>query len=139
MSLCNLIYILVSYLLICFWQIKSYLLHFDCLMEFLKVPFLVLHFSYYTLMTFLISWWCYLWYCYLCWWYYSLESEKASELESDLWDTVNWGRKWFVDFNAGKTKLVLFERSTLVLLMWKWMDPFLRKNHFLRCWVDLLF
>ena len=29
--------------------------------------------------------------------------ELASELESDLRDTVNWGRKWLVDFNAGKT------------------------------------
>ena len=27
----------------------------------------------------------------------------ASELESDLKNTVNWGKKWFVDFNAGKT------------------------------------
>ena len=37
--------------------------------------------------------------------------ELASELESDLQDTVDWGRKWFVDFNAGKTQLVLFDRS----------------------------
>ena len=29
--------------------------------------------------------------------------ELASELESDLQDTVDWGRKWLVDFNAGKT------------------------------------
>ena len=29
--------------------------------------------------------------------------ELASELESDLRDTVDWGRKWLVDFNAGKT------------------------------------
>ena len=35
----------------------------------------------------------------------------ASELESDLRDTVDWGGKWFVDFNAGKTKLLLFECS----------------------------
>ena len=28
--------------------------------------------------------------------------ELASELESDLRDTVDWGRKWLVDFNAGK-------------------------------------
>ena len=28
--------------------------------------------------------------------------EMASELESDLRDTVDWGRKWLVDFNAGK-------------------------------------
>ena len=33
--------------------------------------------------------------------------ELASELESDLRDTVDWGRKWLVDFNAGKTQLVL--------------------------------
>ena len=32
----------------------------------------------------------------------------ASELESDLRDTVDWGRKWLVDFNAGKTQVVLF-------------------------------
>ena len=32
--------------------------------------------------------------------------ELASELESDLQDTVDWGRKWLVDFNAGKTQLV---------------------------------
>ena len=35
----------------------------------------------------------------------------ASELESDLQDTVDWGRKWRVGFNAGKTKLVSFGRS----------------------------
>ena len=35
----------------------------------------------------------------------------ASELESDLRDTVEWGRKWLVDFNAGKTQLVSFDRS----------------------------
>ena len=29
--------------------------------------------------------------------------ELASELESDLRDTVNWGRMWLVNFNAGKT------------------------------------
>ena len=37
--------------------------------------------------------------------------ELASELESDLQDTVDWGRKWLVDFNAGKTQLVLFDQS----------------------------
>ena len=35
--------------------------------------------------------------------------ELASELESDLRETVDWGRKWLVDFNAGKTQLILFE------------------------------
>ena len=33
----------------------------------------------------------------------------ASELEYDLQDTVDWGREWLVDFNAGKTQLVLFD------------------------------
>ena len=37
--------------------------------------------------------------------------ELAFELESDLRDTVDWGRKWLVDFNAGKTQLVSFDRS----------------------------
>ena len=37
--------------------------------------------------------------------------ELASELESDLGDTVDWGRKWLVDFNARKTQLVSFDWS----------------------------
>ena len=85
--------------------------------ELLKGLVLVLHFSYYTLMTFLIMlsvilpsdttlysrcdqasdlW---------------QQLELASELESDLQDTVDWGRKWLVDFNAGKTQLVSFDQS----------------------------
>ena len=35
----------------------------------------------------------------------------VSELESDLGDTVGWGKKWLVDFNAGKTQLVSFDQS----------------------------
>ena len=37
--------------------------------------------------------------------------ELASELKSDLRNTVDLGRKWLVDFNAGKTQLVLFDPS----------------------------
>ena len=37
--------------------------------------------------------------------------ELASALESDLQDMVDWGKKWLVDFNAGKTQLVSFDRS----------------------------
>ena len=40
-----------------------------------------------------------------------LQVELDSELESDLQDTVDWGRKWLVDFNTGKTRLVSFHRS----------------------------
>ena len=36
--------------------------------------------------------------------------ELASELESHLRDTVDRGKKWLVDLNAGKTQLVLFDR-----------------------------
>ena len=39
------------------------------------------------------------------------ELKLASELESDLRNTVHWGKKWLVDFNAGKTQLVSFDRS----------------------------
>ena len=35
----------------------------------------------------------------------------ASELEFDLRDTVDWGRKWLLDFNAGKTQLVSFDQT----------------------------
>ena len=37
--------------------------------------------------------------------------ELASELESDLRETVDWGRKWLVDFSTGKTQLVSFDWS----------------------------
>ena len=37
--------------------------------------------------------------------------ELASNLESDLRETVDWGRKWLVDFNAEKTQLVSFDLS----------------------------
>ena len=37
--------------------------------------------------------------------------ELDSELESDLRDTVDWRKKWLVDFSAGKTQLVSFNRS----------------------------
>ena len=37
--------------------------------------------------------------------------ELASELESDIRDTVDWIRKWLVDSNTWKTQIVLFDRS----------------------------
>ena len=30
--------------------------------------------------------------------------ELTAELESDLQDTVDWGRKWLANFNAGKAQ-----------------------------------
>ena len=37
--------------------------------------------------------------------------ELTSEIESDLRDTVDWRRKWLVDFSAEKTQLVSFDWS----------------------------
>ena len=38
-------------------------------------------------------------------------SDLWQQLESDLRDTVDWVKKWLVDFNAGKTQPVSFDRS----------------------------
>ena len=35
----------------------------------------------------------------------------AVVLKSDLRNTVDWGRKWLVDFNTGKTQLISFDCS----------------------------
>ena len=35
----------------------------------------------------------------------------ASELESDLQDIKDWGKKWLLDFNAWKTQLTSFDWS----------------------------
>ena len=37
--------------------------------------------------------------------------ELTSELDLDLRDTVEWGRKWLVGFSAGETQLVSFDWS----------------------------
>ena len=66
---------------------------------------------------------------------WELLNKLASALESDLRDTVDWGKKWLFDFNAGKTQLVLFDRfNDTGAIDCKWMGLSLRKNHLLRCW-----
>ena len=61
--------------------------------------------------------------------------DLASELESDLRDTVNWGKKWLVDVNAGKTQLVSFDRSNNNSSIDVKMDgSVLEENHLLKCW-----
>ena len=37
--------------------------------------------------------------------------ELVSKLESGLRGTVDWGREWLVNFNAGNTRLILFDQS----------------------------
>ena len=38
--------------------------------------------------------------------------ELATELKSDLLDTTDWGRKWLIEFHAGKTQIILFGWSS---------------------------
>ena len=93
------------------------------MLDFLKDPFLVLHFSYFTLMTFLMV----LSVILLSMLMILLSTKRdqasglwqqlelASELESDLWDTVDWGRKWVVNLNAEKTPGWLVFRKNCLL------------------------
>ena len=113
------------------------------MLEFLKAPCLVPHFSFYILMTFLMMLFVillsvlmillstpsvirHLIYC---------NNQMAAELESDLRDTMYWVRKWFADFNAGKAQPALLEQFNNIGAIDVKMDGFvLEKNHFLRCW-----
>ena len=37
-------------------------------------------------------------------------------------DTMDWGKRWLVEFNAGKTQLVSFDRSNNTGSMYEKMD-----------------
>ena len=41
----------------------------------------------------------------------------ASEIECDLRDTADWGRKWLVDFNAGITQLIVSNAGITQLIV----------------------
>ena len=45
----------------------------------------------------------------------------AAELESDLRDTLDLGRKWLVDFNAGKNQLVSLDQSNNTGAIYGWV------------------
>ena len=63
--------------------------------------------------------------------------ELASELESDLWDT-GAGSSLLISMLERLYCFHLTSLMTLVLLIWKRMSLFLRKNHLLR-WLGWLF
>ena len=100
-----------------FWM-GSLHMNIPIILEFLKAPFLVLHFSYYTLMTFLMT----LSVILLSMLMILLSIPNVIRylicgnslnwfLNLNLiYKTLEWGRKWLVDFNAGKTQLVFFDR-----------------------------
>ena len=62
--------------------------------------------------------------------------ELASELESDLRDTVDWAGSGLLIFSTDKTKVVSFDwpSNNGVIDVKKWMGLFFGKNHLLRCW-----
>ena len=101
-----------------FWM-ESLNKNIQLMREFLKAPFLVLHFSYYTLMIFLTM---------LSVMLLSMLMTLLSILSvighlicgnnltwllnlNLIYETLDWGKKWLVDLNAGKTQLVPFDWS----------------------------
>ena len=62
--------------------------------------------------------------------------ELASQLESDLQDTLDWSRKLLVDFNAGMIQLVLLDGSNNSGAIDMKIDGSVleKKNNLLRCW-----
>ena len=101
-----------------FWM-ESLHKNIQLMLEFLKAPFLVLHFSYYTLMTFLMM---------LSVILLSMLMILLSILGvirhlicgnnlnwllnlNLIYETLDWGKKWLVDFIAGETQLVSLDQS----------------------------
>ena len=114
------------------------------MLEFLKAPFFVLHFSYYTLMTFLMMLSVVLLYVLnLLLSILSLIRHLISGnnqnwllnlnlIQETLWTGAGSGL--LISMLEKLNRFLLTGLITLVLLMWKWMGLFLRKNHLLRCW-----
>ena len=99
-----------------FWRGSLYT-NVELMLEFLKAPFLVLHFSYYTLMTFLVM----LSVLSMLMILLSILSVIGHLISANnfnwllnlnlIYKTLDRGRKWLVNFNAGKTQLVSFDQS----------------------------
>ena len=114
------------------------------MLEFLKAPFLVLHFSWCILVTFLIM---------LSVILLSIQMILLSILTVIMHlisaNSLNWLLNLNLIYKTLRTKVksgllssMLGKRSwfrltdliTMVLLMWKWMGLLLRKNYLFRCW-----
>ena len=111
------------------------------MLELFKAPFLILHFSYYTLLTFLTM---------LSVILLSMLTILVSILSVIRHLICGNNLNWLLKLNliyqtlwtGGRLGLLILMlrklswfclHMTMVLLMWKWMGLFLRKNHFLRC------
>ena len=114
------------------------------MLELLRASFFVLHFSYYTLITFLM-----MLYVILLSMLMILLSILSAMRHLICGNNLNWLLNLNLIYETLWTgvrsgllismlgKLSWFRLTgliTMVLLMWKWMDLFLRKNHLLRCW-----
>ena len=114
------------------------------MLQFLKAPFVVLHFSYYTLMTFLIIVSVTL-LSMLMILLFIVDVIKHLICGNNLNRLLNWNliyKTLWTGVRSGLLNWIVRKLSwfhltgviTIVLLMWKWMSLFLRKNHLLRCW-----
>ena len=125
-----------------FWM-ESLHKNIQLMQEFLKAPFLILHFSYYTLMTFLML---------------SVILPSMLMILLSILSVIGHlicgnNLNWLLNLNliyetrwTGVRSGLLISRLgklswfrltcliTMVLLMWKWVGLLLRKNHLLRCW-----
>ena len=114
------------------------------MLEFLKAPVLVLHVSWYTLMTFLMMFsvilLLYLWYYSLFYMWPGIWSVATTWIGfwTWIWSTRHWAGARSSLLISMLEKLSWFHLTsliTMVVLMWKCMGLFLRKNHLLRSWV----
>ena len=120
----------------------------ECFGWFLKAPFLVLHFPYYKLMTFLML------SVILLYMLMILLSTLSVIRQIICGNNYNWllnliliyeilwtgtGSGLLISLPGKLNKFHLTSLITLVLLIWKWMGLFLRKNYLLRCWGWLSF
>ena len=96
------------------------------MLEFPKALFLVLHFSYYTLMTFLTM--------------FSLMLLSMLMIVLSILSVIRHlicsnNVNWFLNLNLiYKTLWTEVRCGLMISLLGKWMGEFLRKNHILRCW-----
>ena len=104
------------------WMVLDKSLHknFQLMLEILKAPFLVLHFSYYTLIIFLMIL------------SVILLSLNLNLIYKTLWTGVR--NDLLISILGKLCYFHLTSLTKMVLLMWKWMSLLLRKNHLLRCW-----
>ena len=68
------------------------------------------------------------------------QPQFASERQSNLLKTIDCGMNWLIGFSAGRTQLVLFDRSNNSGAVDMKVDgSALEENHLLWCWSIIFF